>query len=355
MAGNTAPTQRELADRLNVSQQAVSYALRGLPGVSEVTRQRVLEAATTAGYRPSSAAIAMRDGRTRNVGVVIHSLGIDTGGAHAYDTVSGINSVLEPAGYTTCLVQMIDVEAGHNGMARVFREQALDGMIVHAAIQKRARDRLETLSSRIVWCDAGAEHAAGCLWRDEREAGQLVGRAIVEAGYTGVNWVESATGLELHPYRHRELRRAGLFGVLERAGVPVRVLTVDAEDLAATDAALVDAMRQSTPETAWVACDHTHATHLAHLAAAAGYRIGHDLALACCDDLGVWERHWPNLSRARFDRYAMGQRAARMLLATLDGNSPVPSFVSPPTWTRGNEPDLGPDRGPTLPTAAQRA
>ncbi len=353
MAAKPAPTQRELADKLKVSQQAVSYALRGLPGVSESTRQRVLEAASTAGYRPSSAAIAMRDGRTRNVGVVIHSLGIDTGGTHAYDTVSGINNVLEPAGYTTCLVQMIDVEAGQNGMARVFREQALDGMIVHAAIQKRARDRLETLSSRIVWCDAGAEHEVGCLWRDEREAGRLAGRAVVGAGYTGVNWVEAANDPQPHPYRHRELRRAGLFGVLERAGVPVRVLGIDPEDLPATDAALVGAMRQSTPGTAWVASDYTNAMHLAHLAAAAGYRIGHDLPLACCDDLGIWGRHWPHLSRARFDRFAMGQRAARMLLATLDGDSPVPSFVSRPTWTRGDGAD--PELRSTLPTAAPQA
>jgi LacI family transcriptional regulator len=46
------PTQRELAKKLGLSQACISKALRDLPGISEQTRLRVLDAASALGYRP---------------------------------------------------------------------------------------------------------------------------------------------------------------------------------------------------------------------------------------------------------------------------------------------------------------
>lgn len=43
-------TAKELAKQLNLSEAAISMALNNKPGVSTLTRKRVLEAATSAGY-----------------------------------------------------------------------------------------------------------------------------------------------------------------------------------------------------------------------------------------------------------------------------------------------------------------
>ena len=46
------PTMADIAARLGVSRQLVSIALRGLPGASSETRERVQKVAEDLGYRP---------------------------------------------------------------------------------------------------------------------------------------------------------------------------------------------------------------------------------------------------------------------------------------------------------------
>jgi len=46
------PTMADIAARLGVSRQLVSIALRGLPGASSETRERVQKVAEELGYRP---------------------------------------------------------------------------------------------------------------------------------------------------------------------------------------------------------------------------------------------------------------------------------------------------------------
>lgn len=61
----------DLAREVGVSTATVSRALRGLPRVSEQTRQRVVDAAVRLGYVPSASASGLATGRTRTVAVVV--------------------------------------------------------------------------------------------------------------------------------------------------------------------------------------------------------------------------------------------------------------------------------------------
>jgi DNA-binding LacI/PurR family transcriptional regulator len=53
------PTIADIAKRAGVSKGAVSYALDGRPGVSQLTRARILAAADEPGWTPNSAARAL--------------------------------------------------------------------------------------------------------------------------------------------------------------------------------------------------------------------------------------------------------------------------------------------------------
>ncbi len=64
-------TIAEVAARAGVGAGTVSRVLNGSPKVSETTRAKVQSAIAELGYRPNAAARALKEGRTRTLGLVI--------------------------------------------------------------------------------------------------------------------------------------------------------------------------------------------------------------------------------------------------------------------------------------------
>src|SRR4051812_28404856 len=89
----------DVAARAGVSTATVSRALRGLPNVSERTRERVQPAGTGLGYVPSPSASSLASGRTRTIGVVTPYIR-RWFFAHLID---GIQEPLREAGYDVLL------------------------------------------------------------------------------------------------------------------------------------------------------------------------------------------------------------------------------------------------------------
>ncbi|MGF1633551.1 MAG: LacI family DNA-binding transcriptional regulator [Phycisphaerae bacterium] len=335
----TRPTLNEIASTTGVSAGTVSRVLNGrMAGrISERTRKLVLDAANEAGYRPNAAARSMLEGRTRTIGIVFHNDGHGRDAhPHTFEFVVGINSVLEPAGYTSALVQLTDVESDTYGMGRVFREHALDGMIVLAPLIKPVREALGNLVQWLIWCDAGKRDSTGCLWRDEVAAGRLAGEAMVAAGYRRLIFIRSHVDGR-RAYHHAQEREHGVRAAAEAAGVPFETLAFDHEAVSGWHG-LPEA---AAGGAAVIASDYPHVLELHAAAAASGIVLGRDCGFASCDDLDLFRRFYPNLPRAGFDRAEMGKRAADMMLERIkhpDGDASLPSFISQPTWLAGTVP-----------------
>ena len=61
----------DVAKASGVSSRAGSYALYGKPGVSDATREKVLQVARKLGWRPNGAAQSLAQSRTRRIGLVL--------------------------------------------------------------------------------------------------------------------------------------------------------------------------------------------------------------------------------------------------------------------------------------------
>jgi DNA-binding LacI/PurR family transcriptional regulator len=92
------PTLADVAARAGVSTALVSIVIRGVPGASAESRQRVLQAADELGYRPDTRARLLRSSHSRLLGVVF-------GVQHAFhgDLVSGLYQAAERIGYELAL------------------------------------------------------------------------------------------------------------------------------------------------------------------------------------------------------------------------------------------------------------
>ncbi len=92
------PTLEDVAAHLGVSRALVSLVIRGAPGASDETRERVLRAAAELGYRPDPRARLLARSRSRLLGVTF-------GAQNAFhaDLLEGIYLAAEGAGYEVAL------------------------------------------------------------------------------------------------------------------------------------------------------------------------------------------------------------------------------------------------------------
>jgi DNA-binding LacI/PurR family transcriptional regulator len=133
-----------LADRLGLSKASVSYALNGLPGVSDETRERVLALAEQLGWHPSSSARALSRARSDTIGIVLRR---DPGllGAEPYymSLLAGVESELSETGQSL-LLRMVGTDPGQDVAAyrRWSAEARVDGVMLFDLTFDDPRPRL---------------------------------------------------------------------------------------------------------------------------------------------------------------------------------------------------------------------
>lgn len=94
------PTIHDVASLAGVSKSLVSLALTGSEKVSEQSREKILEAAETLGYRRNAAARSLAVRRSQTMGVLI----LDLHNPVFAEILDGVQSELRDYGYSTMLV-----------------------------------------------------------------------------------------------------------------------------------------------------------------------------------------------------------------------------------------------------------
>ncbi|HEV7167281.1 MAG TPA: LacI family DNA-binding transcriptional regulator [Micrococcaceae bacterium] len=169
-----------LADQLGISKASVSYALNGQPGVSELTRQKVLMLARELGWYPSSSARALSHARADVIGIVLSREPEMIGSEPYYmSLLAGIESVLSAAD-VSLLLRMVG-SAGTRDLAVYERwagERRVDGVILFDHLDRDPRpallDRLQ-LPFVLHGASRASADLAGTVVDQAADAATLVG------------------------------------------------------------------------------------------------------------------------------------------------------------------------------------
>lgn len=120
------PTIADVARRAGVSKGLVSFALNDRPGVSAETRQRILAVADELGWRPSLRGRSLSSDRAFALGLVLaRDPDIIAGDPFFPAFISGVESVLAPAGQALVL-SMVESE---DAESRTYRQLASNGRV----------------------------------------------------------------------------------------------------------------------------------------------------------------------------------------------------------------------------------
>lgn len=116
------PRLEDVAARVGVSTASVSLVLRGVPGPSERTRQRVLKAAADLGYQVDRTASTLASRRSRLLGVMI-----DVHSPFHAELVEHLHTAAEEVGYDLVLSTQTRTRDEHTAVETLlaFRSEAL--------------------------------------------------------------------------------------------------------------------------------------------------------------------------------------------------------------------------------------
>lgn len=324
------PTMADIARHAGVTKAAVSFALNGLPGVSEETRARILRIAQDIGWQPNSAARALSDGRAGAFGLVVdrpaRMLGVEP---WFMQLISGIQAELSAAATSLLFTVAEDRHAEIELYRAWWAQRRVDGVIL---VDLRDDDPRvpELVALGLPTVVIGAAAGAGPLvsvYFDDAEATRTVVRYLAELGHRRVAHVTGLPGLLHTRIRDEQFRASASAAGLEC--VSVRGDYTGERGAQAT----TELLSTERPPTAILYDNDLMAIAGLSAAQRLGVTVPDELSLVAWDDSALCELVHPALTALHRDIAAYGAHAARALLAITAGGTASSVCQEVPTLT----------------------
>ena len=316
------PTIADIAALAGVSAGAVSYALNGLPGVSEQTRARIIAIADEIGWAPNVAARSLTVSRAQAVGWVI-ARPTQTLGVEPFFTqlIAGLEAELSRSRVALLLQVVDDHEAATVATRRWWAERRIDGVIVTDVWAADARlPVLRDLGVATVLVgrpQPGSDATA--VWSDEAAAVASVVDYLVALGHRRIARVAGMSRLDHTRVRTRAFRsRMRHHGLADPAVV---VTDYSAEEGARATRQLLTAADRPTAITY---DNDVMAVAALSVAREMGVAVPEELSIVSGEDSELTMLVSPSLTSLSRDIAAYGATAARTLLEVVE-RGPVPS------------------------------
>ncbi|MCM3627202.1 substrate-binding domain-containing protein [Paenibacillus glycanilyticus] len=123
-------TMRDIANKLGVSSVTVSKALSDKEGVSDELKQKIKELAQEMGYRYNTAARAIKDGYSYNIGVVIADRYASMTQSFYLQFYQFLSTALEEEQYSGILHMLSEEDEEQLILPRIYHDRKADGFIV---------------------------------------------------------------------------------------------------------------------------------------------------------------------------------------------------------------------------------
>ncbi len=136
MGGKT--TIYDIAKKLDITAATVSRALNNNPKISEDTRKLVLETAVKMNYKQNRLALALRSGKSYNVGVIVPR--IDSN--FFASTIRGIEEELHPYKYNVIICQTHENEKREIENISTLLNAQVDGIIISITNESKENEKI---------------------------------------------------------------------------------------------------------------------------------------------------------------------------------------------------------------------
>ena len=304
----------EVARRAGVSTATVSRVVTNSAFVETPTRERVEKAIKELGYVPNLLAKGLKQQSGGFIGLVITEISHEFFSA----VINFIEASVSAKGYTLILVnsEAQDGQAEDEIIGRLLGRR-VDGIILMSPLtNSQFRNKMSTMGIPLVLLHRPQESGdAACVRLDERRAGYVAGRHLVDLGHRKLFCI---TGL---PGQNSEQRLLGFREALEESGIALddaRVFRGDFE-YGSGQAAGRHIIETGTEVTALWAQNDLMAIGAMGELLRAGRKIPREISVLGMDNSPIASFTYPRLSTLKQPIGEMATRAVEMLMDILDG------------------------------------
>jgi LacI family transcriptional regulator len=304
-------TIKDVAREAGVSVATVSRVWNEAAFVSPETRQRVAAVATRLGYSPHGAARSLITRTTHAIGVLLP----DLYGEFFSEIIRGIDHTAQAGGYHILVSSSHDSKDEIDAALRSMRGR-VDGMIIMSP-DLEAQRTLHTLqgSFPVVLLNGGVEaNEFDSITIENHEGALAMVRHLLARGHERIAMIDG-------PQRNYDAaeRRRGYETALTERGIaldPSLIVQGNFSELSGHRAvkALLELARRPT---AIFAANDSMAIGALSALHERGLRVPQDLAVAGFDDIPLARYMNPQLSTVHVDISKLGERAAALLLSSL--------------------------------------
>jgi LacI family transcriptional regulator len=314
-SGSRHVSVKDVAARSGVSFQTTSKVLNGGGSVSEMTRARILQAASDLGYVPNLQARSLVMQRTRTIGVITS----DFSDHNLSRVLVGAEQEARRQGYGVIVSSIEPEGSGTEYALPAMMERRVDGILLAApqleediALEHVLDRRLPTVSLTPV-PGGGVSIVAA----DDVEIGIMATRHLIERGRRAIATVTGGRG------RHdTDNRLRGYSEALQRAGIAFDDSLVEegGRDSDGARHAMARLLDRRPDINAVFAQNDTLAIGVLAALRDKGRRVPEDCAVVGCDDIDIAPYTAPPLTTVHVPFYEIGSEAMRLLLGmVMDG------------------------------------
>lgn len=315
-------TIRDVARQLGMSVATVSRALSRPELLRQETRERVLAAVASLGYRPNLLARALRRGRTHALLAIVPNLS-----PFFLEILAGIEEVAREAGFAVLL--------GNSGgdrkrEAACFEQVAnvrADGVILLTGSAPADYGRgARPLPPLVAVLERPPNHSVPVIRTDHRVGANEATRHLIDLGHRRIAHITGARHVHSSALRLQGYRQA-----LKAAGLPAPAeLVYDGNFTMPSGAAGMEVLLElGAPPTAVLCGNDEMAFGAIQALHRHGLSVPGDLSIVGFDDLNMAAFYNPPLTTVHIPRHDIGRRAATDLIALLAGRTVSQDSVLP--------------------------
>ncbi|MFI7589921.1 LacI family DNA-binding transcriptional regulator [Spongisporangium articulatum] len=311
-------TLADVAAEAGVSVALVSIVMRGVPGASDATRERVRDVADRLGYRPDARARLLRSGRSRLLGVVF---GVEY--AYQGELVAGLYAAAEKLGYEIVLSATTPARDERAAVADLLNDRCEALVLIGSQPPSDLTGR-EDVPPVVVLAHASEVAGVDVVRTDDRAGLRLAVDHLVGLGHTRIAHVDGGRSPAAAD-RRRGYRAAMAAHGLRDAALVLPGGATEADGAAAAQALL------AADVTAVTVFNDRCATGVLDAVRRAGRAVPEGLSVVGYDDDRLARLSHVDLTTVAQDTARMTELAVRRAVERIEGETVTePDVVIPP-------------------------